>query len=363
MSDRDWDAERRDFVADDRDTIADHREREADDREQELDDREQALDERLQLIEQRERELGITGDGDHAGPGTAADDARRARAEARRRRDDARQQRQDAAASRAEAHSSLLASAFADLATDLYQSATIDEVLARIVEAAASVVDGCESASVTFSDGDRHWTAATHGRLAGPADELQHRLGEGPSLAAVDEPVARLGSFEGIDDEAERWPAVRDAWGSVDAAAVLSCGLFLPTATSKYQGALNLYTSQEGAFGPESLDLGRILAAHASVAVATAQEREAAKRMEDDFRTALEGRDVIGQAKGVLMEREGIPADQAFDILRRASQRLNVKLRDLARQIVAGSGTGNGSPTPGDAPGAPAGRSAGQDRR
>lgn len=324
MSERVWDADKRDFVADDRDAVADLREHEADDREQELDDREQALDERHRAIEQRERELGL------AEPGEALADRsedRARRAAARQRREDARRRRDDATTGRTDAHRSLLALAFADLAKDLYQSATIDEVLARIVEAAASVVDGCDGASVTFSDGERHWTAASHGPLAGPADELQHRLGEGPVLAAVDEPVARLGAFDGVDDEAERWPALRDAWGSVDAAAVLSCGLFLPTAASKHQGALNLYAAEDGAFDPESVDLGRILAAHASVAVATAQERQ-------DFRTALEGRDVIGQAKGVLMEREGIPADQAFDILRRASQRLNVKLRDIAQQIV-----------------------------
>lgn len=325
MSERVWDADKRDFVADDRDAVADVREQEADDREQELDEREEALDERQRAIEQRERELGLASPG-----GTVADrrEARARRAAARQRRDDARRQRDDAATGRANAHSSLLALAFADLAKDLYQATTIDEVLTRIVEAATSVVDGCDSASVTFSDGERHWTAATHGLLAGPADDLQHRLGEGPVLAAVDEPVARLGAFDGVADEAERWPALRDEWGSVDAAAVLSCGLFLPTAASKFQGALNLYAAEDGAFGPESADLGRILAAHASVAAATAQERQ-------DFRTALEGRDVIGQAKGVLMEREGIPADQAFDVLRRASQRLNVKLRDIAQQIVA----------------------------
>lgn len=327
MSERVWDADKRDFIADDRDAVADIREHEADDREQELDEREQALDERLRAIEQREQELGLDGAG--AG-GTVADhqEALDRRAAARRRRDDARRQRDDAATGRAGAHRSLLALAFADLAKDLYQAATVDEVLARIVEAATSVVDGCDSASVTFSDGERHWTAATHGPLAGPADQLQHRLGEGPILAAVAEPVARLGAFDGVDDEADRWPALRDQWASVDAAAVLSCGLFLPTATSKHQGALNLYTAEDGAFGPESADLGRLLAAHASVAVATAAERQ-------DFRTALEGRDVIGQAKGVLMEREGIPADQAFDILRRASQRLNVKLRDIAQQIAS----------------------------
>jgi AmiR/NasT family two-component response regulator len=53
---------------------------------------------------------------------------------------------------------------------------------------------------------------------------------------------------------------------------------------------------------------------------------------------ALQSRDLIGQAKGILMAREGITADQAFDMLRRASQRLNVKLRDVAGGIVDRSG-------------------------
>jgi AmiR/NasT family two-component response regulator len=51
--------------------------------------------------------------------------------------------------------------------------------------------------------------------------------------------------------------------------------------------------------------------------------------------TALETRDVIGQAKGILMVREGLTADEAFDILARASQRMNIKLRDVAAQVVA----------------------------
>lgn len=54
---------------------------------------------------------------------------------------------------------------------------------------------------------------------------------------------------------------------------------------------------------------------------------------------ALESRDVIGQAKGILMASQGISVDEAFDILRRASQRLNVKLRDVAAQVIEGRAT------------------------
>ncbi len=57
----------------------------------------------------------------------------------------------------------------------------------------------------------------------------------------------------------------------------------------------------------------------------------------EGLRQALETRDVIGQAKGILMASEGTTADEAFDILRRASQRLNVKVRDVAAQIATAS--------------------------
>ena len=92
-------------------------------------------------------------------------------------------------------------------------------------------------------------------------------------------------------------------------------------------GALNLYSKAGNAFGQESRTVGLVFAAHAAIALSSAIHDE---QMEE----ALQSRDLIGQAKGILMAREGITADQAFDMLRRASQRLNVKLRDVAGSIV-----------------------------
>ncbi len=92
-------------------------------------------------------------------------------------------------------------------------------------------------------------------------------------------------------------------------------------------GALNLYSTKPGAFDDTDIALGSVFAAHAAVALSTALHDE---QMEE----ALQSRDVIGQAKGILMAREGITADAAFDTLRRASQRLNVKLRDVADQVT-----------------------------
>ena len=91
-------------------------------------------------------------------------------------------------------------------------------------------------------------------------------------------------------------------------------------------GAMNLYARRPGAFDDDSAELGQMLAAHAAVALAGAEH-------EDNLRKGISNRDVIGQAKGILMERYKLTADQAFGVLARASQELNRKLVDVAREL------------------------------
>ncbi len=93
-------------------------------------------------------------------------------------------------------------------------------------------------------------------------------------------------------------------------------------------GALNLYSKQRDAFDDEAVAVGSVFATHAAVALAGAQQDEQMQR-------ALQGRDVIGQAKGILMAQQDVSADEAFDILRRASQRMNIKLRELAERVAS----------------------------
>ena len=101
-------------------------------------------------------------------------------------------------------------------------------------------------------------------------------------------------------------------------------------------GALNLYARQPHAFGEESEDVGLLLAAHAAVAVAGA-------RAEEHLRRAVDSRDLIGQAKGILMERYKITADQAFQVLARVSQQTNRRLADVADELTqTGSVPGTG---------------------
>ena len=93
-------------------------------------------------------------------------------------------------------------------------------------------------------------------------------------------------------------------------------------------GALNLYSKHRNAFDDEALAVGSVFATHAAVALAGAQQDE-------QMYKALQSRDVIGQAKGILMAQQNVSADEAFDILRRASQRMNIKLREVAERVAS----------------------------
>ena len=101
-------------------------------------------------------------------------------------------------------------------------------------------------------------------------------------------------------------------------------------------GALDVYAAHEDRFAEAEVALARQLAEHAAVLVDHAIALQGAARLNEQLRQAMASRGTIGEAKGILMEREGCTSDEAFDMLRRASQRENRKLRELAEEIVAG---------------------------
>jgi AmiR/NasT family two-component response regulator len=110
----------------------------------------------------------------------------------------------------------------------------------------------------------------------------------------------------------------------------------LPTPNPpRLSGALNLYS--EWPHGLDAIDRDTILllATHASLALASTEAVTSAKLREAQLRQAIDSRDVIGQAKGILMSRRNISAEEAFDILRVSSQKLNVKLTEVAKVVAA----------------------------
>jgi GAF domain-containing protein len=214
----------------------------------------------------------------------------------------------------------------AELVQQLYSrpDADSDTVLDELVEHAAIEIPGAQYAGVTVTRSAKHidTPAATH-KWPILLDEIQQRHREGPCLtAAWEEKTIHVADLE----TDERFPLYRrDALERTPIRAVMAFQLFIADET---MGALNVYAEQPHAFDQTSRTIGLVFAAHSSVAWNAA-------RRDEQFKRALASRDTIGQAKGMIMERYGVPAVQAFEVLRKLSQDSNVPLVKVATDLVA----------------------------
>ncbi len=197
----------------------------------------------------------------------------------------------------------------------------------QIVEHAALEIPGADYAGVTLATSRNEVTtpASTH-RYPALLDTIQERHAEGPCLSAAwNQHTVRIDDLR-IDD---RWPSYqRDALALTPIRSVLSFRLFTSDRT---MGALNVYAEKPGAFNSESEEIGYVLATHTALAWDTV-------RRESQFRSALASRDIIGQAKGILMARFNIDAVRAFDLLKRVSQDSNTRLIDVAVKLTTSGG-------------------------
>ena len=213
----------------------------------------------------------------------------------------------------------------AQIVQDLYgrPDADSDTVIAELAEYAAVEIPGAQYAGVTVTRNKKHidTPAATH-KWPVLLDEVQQRHREGPCLtAAWEEKTVHVADLE----TDERFPLyARDALEQTPIKSVMAFQLWVAGET---MGALNVYAETANAFGPGSRAIGLVFAAHSSVAWNAA-------RRDEQFKKALGSRDVIGQAKGMLMERYGVNAIQAFDLLRKLSQDSNTPLIEIAADLV-----------------------------
>jgi hypothetical protein len=225
-----------------------------------------------------------------------------------------------------------LSGEFVRLAENLLTATTVHGVLDRVVNAARAAVPGADLVSVTLATETGFTTPAYTEDLALKLDEVQYRLGEGPCVEATRTPGIGL-TFSGDLAQGVQFPTFGPAAAELGAHSVLAVGLF-PDGEKDRFGALNIYAFQAGGLDEFDRDIALILAAHASTALAGTVAATSAELEVAQLRQALQSRDVIGQAKGILMERRGISADEAFDVLRRASQSLNIKLTTVAQTLV-----------------------------
>ncbi|MEH0819123.1 MULTISPECIES: GAF and ANTAR domain-containing protein [unclassified Micromonospora] len=215
-----------------------------------------------------------------------------------------------------------LAARLAVLAREFQGERTVEDTLRAIVRAAVDTVPGAWHAGITEIEGRRRVsTPAATGEVVQRIDRAQYETREGPCLtSAYTERTVRLPDMA----TEERWPKFIVRARELGVGSMLSFQLYV---ARDNLGALNLYACEPHAFTDESERVGLLFAAHAAVAVADA-------RRLDQLSRALDVRDLIGQAKGILMERHRLTGDQAFQLLVTASQRINVKLVDVARELV-----------------------------
>ncbi|MGC4935160.1 GAF and ANTAR domain-containing protein [Gordonia sp. DT30] len=214
-----------------------------------------------------------------------------------------------------------------------------DQVLRRMTESAVEILPGVDYAGVTLvTRSDRNGrpelaSTAETGPIARQFDDLQHEYGDGPCFEAIWQ--ERTVGIADVETEV-RWPelmhAVRER---TPIRSTLSIQLYVG---DRELGALNLFAASPNAFDQKNRDLARVLATHAAIALSSARRGQ-------QFRSALASRDIIGQAKGMIMERYRVDAVRAFEIIRQLSQESNIPVAEVAVQIVAAEEVGDREPT------------------
>lgn len=227
----------------------------------------------------------------------------------------------------------------------LFTVGSVQDTLTQVAVTAVTTIEGCDFAGIFLADGDAITSSVHTDPAVAEADALQRHAGEGPCLDAITQNTAVYADDLAADP---RWPRFCPQVAARGMRSVLA--LPLPAnGTPPALGALNLYSRYPRAFGVIDRGRGIFLAALAARALATARMHEDDERRAANLLAALGTREMIGQAQGILMERERITAGQAFDILRRASQHLNRKLREIAQDLVETGetpDTGSTGPTP-----------------
>lgn len=228
-----------------------------------------------------------------------------------------------------------LALEFAQLTYALLDATTVGEVLEQIVDIAPRLLPRAEIVAVSLRDPDgRFITPVANDELAVRLDQLQEQFGEGPCFDAARNPGPTIGISSKLATD-PNWPRFGPAAAELGVQSALAVALAPDAQPPELSGALNLFCRHPDAFSESDLHVALLLATHASLALAHTHAVQLAELKETNLHRALDSRDVIGQAKGILMARQGVSAVDAFDILRVTSQELNVKLVNIAETLVS----------------------------
>ncbi len=215
-----------------------------------------------------------------------------------------------------------IAAALTEAARAINSPRTLEDTLDAIVRSAQRNVPGFDEAgiSIVHRNGTVETKAGT-GRLVWHLDNVQSGIGDGPSLGALrEEPVVVLERLAAN----ERWPRYVAEAVNVGVRSQLAVQLY---AEDESVGGLVLYSTSTDTISREAHRVAELFAVHAALALGRA-------RRESQLSEALATRKVIGQAIGLVMARYRISEERAFQFLVRASSTSNIKLREIAREVV-----------------------------
>jgi GAF domain-containing protein len=210
----------------------------------------------------------------------------------------------------------------------------LQPTLDAIVSDAVSTIEPAQYAGLILVKSGVLTPQATLGDPPHELDLLQRHLGTGPCFDCAREQQLILVQDTSADD---RWPAFLSRARDLGVASMVCVPLWVD---NHRLGALSLYSERTGAFADAQVNLTRLFATHAALALAEAERVE-------HLQTALHNRDLIGQAKGILIERRRLTPDNAFRCLAEVSQTVNVKLTVVARHLVETGELLSGSPNSG----------------
>jgi GAF domain-containing protein len=225
-------------------------------------------------------------------------------------------------------HEALLA-----LARFMVGDVSVQDTLQRIVDLSAVAVPPATYCGVTMLVDDKVTTSVASDPEVRRIDQAQYDAGSGPCLDAFrDGEVHVVPSTE----KDRRWPEFSATALEHGIRSTLSLPMRAGATTT---GALNLYSIEENGFSEDDHRRGEAFATQAAVVVSNAQAYWDARSLSENLTEAMRSRATIEQAKGVLMASSDVGPEDAFDLLRRASQRENRKLREIAEEVVGRYGT------------------------
>lgn len=221
-----------------------------------------------------------------------------------------------------------LLTTFRAVAEIVYSGESYDSVYEALCRSAVEFVDGCDHGSLMLRRNGRNQTVAASDDVARGIDEMEGELGEGPCLDAIDESEPDTHLCSDLTTGSQ-WPKL--AAKILATTDVKGMAGFRMRQDGQKVGALNVFSDTAGALTDHSLEQAIMLTAFASVAMAALDRGEEAATL----RRGLESNREIGKAIGLLMALHDINDDQAFQMLSKVSQEMNVKLAKVASQVIA----------------------------